>query len=142
MPKPPAPITTHSTPETPPPPPLPHADRPDLPEELLPLHEEYGAWWVLSYQPLCPTAPYTARPRAADGADRRPQTLRTDTVSMLARVLDAAASEKYGEEGDDGHADAPAARTPPPAALGVGDRGRRDAATRRAAGGRGTRWSG
>ncbi|MUL40942.1 hypothetical protein FZ103_07035 [Streptomonospora sp. PA3] len=103
MPDPAVPTTTHSTAGPPPPPPILDAghpgvpDRPDLPEELLPLHEEYGAWWVISYQPLCRIAPYTARPRHTSGA-HPPRNLRTDTVSLLARALAASTPDEDPQE--------------------------------------------
>lgn len=68
---------------------------PDLPDELFPLHEEFGDWWRIGYEPMCATAPYTARPRFDGG-----RTLRTDTVRLLGRVLAVATPDE--DESDPG----------------------------------------
>ncbi|RNL86864.1 hypothetical protein [Halostreptopolyspora alba] len=62
---------------------------PELPEELRPLHEEFGDWWRIGYEPMCAKAPYTARPRF-DHA----RTVRADTVRLLARVLASATPDE------------------------------------------------
>ncbi len=62
---------------------------PELPDELHSLHEEYGLWWKIGYEPLCRMAPYTARPRFGNG-----RTIRTDTLRLLGRVLAAATPDE------------------------------------------------
>ncbi|RNL82811.1 hypothetical protein [Halostreptopolyspora alba] len=69
-----------------------HPADPDLPDELFPLHEEFGGWWRLGYEPMCATAPYTARPRFDGG-----RTIRTDTARLLGRVLGLATPDEDGE---------------------------------------------
>ncbi|MBB4931600.1 hypothetical protein F4561_002420 [Lipingzhangella halophila] len=65
---------------------------PELPDELLPLHEEFGDWWRICFEPMCHKAPYTARPRFDGG-----RTVRTDTVRLLGRVLAAATPDEDDE---------------------------------------------
>ncbi|RNL87609.1 hypothetical protein [Halostreptopolyspora alba] len=66
---------------------------PQLPEESLWLHEEFGGWWRIDYEPMCATAPYTARPRFAAG-----RTLRADTARLLGRVLALATPDEEDED--------------------------------------------
>ncbi|RNL87484.1 hypothetical protein EFW17_01330 [Halostreptopolyspora alba] len=68
---------------------------PDLPEVLVPLHEEFGTWWRIEYHPWNRSAPYTARPRFNDGNGR---TLRSDSVRLLARVLELATPDDTADE--------------------------------------------
>ncbi|MBB4934758.1 hypothetical protein F4561_005652 [Lipingzhangella halophila] len=67
---------------------------PELPDELIPLQEEFRHWWHISYDPLCRTALYTAHPRFSHG-----RTIRTDTIHLLDRILTTATPDEDEKSG-------------------------------------------